>query len=102
MRNRTEPVNSYELVIIYRQEMSQEKLDIAVSAITDAITASGGKVDGVDRWGKRKLAYPIKQQLEGIYVLFKFQAGSSLIRKISDDLRISENVLRHMAIRPDA
>jgi small subunit ribosomal protein S6 len=58
LRNRTEPVNNYELVVIYRQEMSQEKLDSAVKFITDAITSSGGAVEAVDKWGKRKLAYP--------------------------------------------
>ncbi|AKG53631.1 30S ribosomal protein S6 [Dehalogenimonas sp. WBC-2] len=49
-------------------------------------------------WGKRKLAYPIKHQLEGIYVLFKFSAASSLIKKITGDLRISEDVLRDMVV----
>ncbi|MGI2335286.1 MAG: 30S ribosomal protein S6 [Dehalogenimonas sp.] len=102
LRSRTEPVSSYELVVIYRQEMPQEKIDEAVEHISKLITTKGGVVDAVDRWGKRKLAYPIKQQLEGVYVLFKFTAGSSLVRKLTDDLRISESVLRHMAIKPDA
>ncbi|MDV2989376.1 MAG: 30S ribosomal protein S6 [Dehalogenimonas sp.] len=102
LRSRTEPVSSYELVVIYRQELPQEKIDVAVEHISNMITANGGVVDAVDRWGKRRLAYPIKQQLEGVYVLFKFTAGSSVVRKLTDDLRISESVLRHMAIKPDA
>ena len=102
LRARTEPVGSYELVIIYRQELAQEILDASIKHITDMITASGGSVDTVDMWGRRKLAYPIKHQLEGVYVLFKFSAGASLIKKITDDLRITENVLRHMAIKSEA
>ncbi len=62
----------------------------------------GGTVAGVESWGKRKLAYPIKHQAEGNYVLIKFTAGSSLTKKINADLRISEDVLRHLIICPEA
>ena len=99
LRTRTEPVRNYELVTIYRAELDQEKLDSSIKHVTDIISQSGGEIETVDRWGKRKLAYPISQQLEGIYVLIKFAAGSSLVKKITADLRLSENVLRHMAIK---
>lgn len=99
LRTRTEPVRNYELVTIYRAELDQEKLDGSIKHVTDMISQSDGEVEAVDKWGKRKLAYPIHLQNEGIYVLIKFSAVSSLVRKITADLRLSENVLRHMAIK---
>ena len=98
LRTRTEPVRSYELVVIYRPELTPERINSGVAHITAMVNASGGAVDAVDMWGKRKLAYPIKHQLDGIYVLFKFSAGSSLIKKLTGDLRISEDVLREMVV----
>ncbi|MEN8614468.1 30S ribosomal protein S6 [Dehalogenimonas sp. THU2] len=102
LRTRTEPVRSYELVIIYRPELTPEKVDAGIAHVTGLVTGSGGTIGAVDMWGKRKLAYPIKHQAEGIYVLLKFTAVSSLLKKINGDLRISEDVLRHMAVAPEA
>ncbi len=70
--------------------------------VTRTVTERGGTVATIEPWGKRKLAYPIKHQAEGIYSLMKFSAGSSLVKKINADLLISEDVLRHLVINPDA
>lgn len=102
LRTRTEPVRSYELVIIFRPELTKEKVDAGVEHVTKTVTDRGGAVASVEAWGKRKLAYPIKHQAEGIYTLIKFSAGSSVIKKINADLCISEDALRHLVINPEA
>jgi small subunit ribosomal protein S6 len=99
---RTEPVRNYELIIIFRPELTKEKVDAGVEHVTKTLTERGGTVASIEPWGKRKLAYPIKHQAEGIYSLMKFSAGSSLVKKINADLLISEDVLRHLVINPDA
>ena len=102
LANRTEPVRNYELVIIFRPELTKEKVDAGVAHVTKTVTERGGGVAALEPWGKRKLAYPIKHQAEGIYSLIKFSAGASLIKKINADLIISEDVLRHLVINPEA
>ena len=102
LANRTEPVRSYELVIIFRPELTKEKVDAGVEHVTKTVTDRGGTVASIEPWGKRKLAYPIKHQAEGVYSLIKFSAGSSVIKKLNADLLISEDVLRHLVINPEA
>jgi small subunit ribosomal protein S6 len=99
---RTEPVRNYELVIIFRPELTKEKVDAGVEHVTKTVTERGGSITVIETWGKRKLAYPIKHQAEGIYTLIKFGAGSQVTKKINADLRISEDVLRHLVINPEA
>jgi small subunit ribosomal protein S6 len=102
LRARTEPIRTYELVIIFRPELTKEKVDAGIEHVTKLVTERGGSIVGIDAWGKRKLAYPIKHLLEGIYSLVKFRAASSVVKKITADLRISEDVLRFLVINPDA
>ncbi len=66
------------------------------------MTERGGTIASIEPWGKRKLAYPIKHQSEGIYSLIKFTTGASVIKKINADLIISEDVIRHLVINPEA
>ena len=101
LRTRTEPVRTYELVIIFRPELTKEKIDGGVEHVTKMVTERGGAIASVESWGKRKLAYPIKHQAEGVYILIKFSAGSQVTKKINADLRISEDVLRHLVINPE-
>ncbi|WP_425479162.1 30S ribosomal protein S6 [Dehalogenimonas alkenigignens] len=100
LRSRTEPVRNYELVVIYRPELVKEKLDAGLDHIAKLVAEKGGSIASTEPWGKRKLAYPIKHQTEGIYFLVKFSAVSSLTKKINNDLRLSEDVLRHLIICP--
>ena len=89
----------YELVVIVSPGGGDESLEATVDAVSKIITGSGGTVVTVERWGKRKLAYPIKQFLEGGYFLVHFKAKPSLGRELEANLHISEDVLRHLLIK---
>ena len=102
LSNRTEPVRSYELVIIFRPELTKERIDAGIEHVTKTVHERGGSVTSIEPWGKRKLAYPIKHQTEGVYNLIKFTAGSQVSKKLNADLRISEEVLRHLIVNPEA
>jgi small subunit ribosomal protein S6 len=69
--------------------------------VTGWITAAGGELARTNVWGRRKLAYAIKKQVEGIYVQLDFQLKPSATRELERNLRIEENVLRHMLVRLD-
>jgi len=87
----------YELVVIISPEVADEA--VIVDNVSRFITENGGTISNIERWGKRKLAYPIKHFVEGSYVLTQFKLKPKLGKELATSLRISEEVLRHLLIR---
>jgi len=92
-------VQEYELVYILSPEMTDEALETRVNGISGFITGREGVIDAVDKWGKKKLSYPIKHFLEGNYILTKFKMSPAKCKELEANLRISEDVIRHLLIR---
>ena len=76
-----------------------EKLDALIDNISQFVTGKGGTVSDVERWGKRKLAYPISRFMEGSYVLIRVKLKPAVGRELKANLQISEEVLRYLLIR---
>lgn len=94
-----EKLNSYELTIILKPDLAEEKLEAVIENIRKQITGKGGIIQDTQKWGKRRLAYEIKHNKEGVYVLFRFQAKPANNRELETNLKISEDVLRHLLIK---
>ena len=92
-------LRDYELVLIISPEVEGEILDTTIDNVSQFITESGGVVSEVERWGKRKLAYPIKHFGEGNYVLTRLKLNPTLGKELEANLQISEEVLRHLLIK---
>ena len=92
-------MRDYELVLIINPEIGDETMDALIDKVSQFVTGKGGTVSSVERWGKRKLAYPIDHFLEGNYVLNRFRLKPALGRELKANLQISEGVLRHLLIR---
>lgn len=90
---------SYELVFIFKPDFQEDEFSQALSKVNDFITKIGGTVTETNPWGKRKLAYPIKKQTEGNYVLEKVQIKSTALKELDVNLKLSEDVLRYLFIR---
>ncbi|MGD9117882.1 MAG: 30S ribosomal protein S6 [Dehalococcoidia bacterium] len=95
-------LRDYELVVIISPEVAEDGIDGIVDNISQLISREGGTVDETDRWGKRKLAYPIKHFLEGYYILFRCKMKPASGKGLEASLRISEEVLRHLLVRLDS
>ncbi len=93
--------NDYELVIIVHPEVADDALDPLINGITQYVTGKAGTVIEVARWGRKKLAYPIKHVMEGTYVLFKFQLDPSANKELENNLKISEKIIRYLLIKND-
>ena len=89
----------YELVLIISPEVDEEKFEATIDNISRFITGKGGVISDVERWGKRKLAYPIRHFVEGSYVLTKLKFKPAFGKELEANLQISEEVLRHLLIR---
>ena len=91
-------LRDYELTVIIRTDLDAEKLEARINAISQFITDKGGVVSEIQKWGKRKLGYPINHALEGFYVLVKCKMKPASGKELEGNLRISEDVLRHLLI----
>lgn len=95
----SEELCNYELVVVVRPEADEENLGTIVEGIGQFITGKGGVISEVEHWGKRRLAYPIKQYGEGHYVLTHFQMKPEHNKELETSLKISEDVIRHLLIK---
>ena len=95
-------LRDYELTLIINPEVSDEKFEAAIDNVSRYITEKGGAISDIERWGKRRLAYPIKRFIEGNYVLTKFKLEPAFGKELEANLQISEDVLRHLLIKLDS
>jgi small subunit ribosomal protein S6 len=92
-------LQDYELVFIISPEVADESLENTINGISQFITGKDGVIDNVERWGKRRLAYPVAHFLEGNYVLARFKLSPTRCKELEANLKISEEVLRHLLIK---
>jgi small subunit ribosomal protein S6 len=92
-------LREYEILYIVRADLDDDKVQDIVKRVNTLIEKSGGSLDRTNIWGKRKLAYEVKHQKEGSYVLQDFQIGPERIPELEAALKITEEVLRHLIVR---
>ena len=90
---------NYELAVVFSPEIAEEDMAAAIERVSQSITQKGGEVSTVNRWGRRKLAYPIKRFKEGNYTLAQFKLQPNLAAELETNLRGSEEILRHLLVR---
>src|SRR5918998_396635 len=86
----------YELMLLLRPDLEDDKLQSAVERVTRAIVNAGGSLSKVSPWGKRRLAYRIQNFREASYFLIHFDIEPAQVRGIERGLLISEEILRHL------
>ncbi len=92
-------LRDYELVLVISPELDEDKFGVVVDNVNRFVTGRGGVVSETVKWGKRKLAYPLRHFVEGSYVLMKLKLRPAVGKELEASLRISEDVLRHLLIR---
>ncbi len=92
-------LRDYELVYVINPDVDEEALVSTTGNVNLFINSNGGIVSEEERWGKRKLAYPINRFQEGNYVLTRFKMEPVWSKGLEGSLEISEDVLRHLLIR---
>ena len=89
----------YELVFIVSPEVTDEEVSGTVTEVSEIVNKIGGNVTETSQWGRRKLAYPIKRFTEGNYVLAQIELEPALTKGLEANLRVSNELLRHLLIR---
>ena len=90
-------MKNYELVFVVKPNAGEEVRTAVLNKVKEVI-ATEGEVEKVDVWGTKKLAYPIAKFTEGYYVLVNFKSGVEVPKEIDRNLKINENVIRHMIV----
>lgn len=89
----------YELMLVIRPDVADDKSQGLVDRTTRQIVAAGGQIVKVAPWGRRRLAYPIDRHREGSYQIILFEAPAPAILELEHTLLITEEVLRHLITR---
>lgn len=94
-------MRSYELMFIAHPDLDDAALTDLVDKAKGWVTAAGGEVGQVDLWGRRRLAYPIRKQKEGLYILMQTSLSPAGTRDVERNLRLTEQVMRFQLVRTD-
>ena len=92
-------VNNYETVFIADPEIAMEAVDQLLNKIKKAIADNKGTVTNEDRWGRRRLAYPIQSFRDGFYVVLTYSAEGTVVNALEHLFRVTDSVVRHITIK---
>ena len=92
-------MTSYEILLMLDPELAEERQEEVVARTRELVERSGGTWANQDVWGRRKLAYEIDHKGEGVYHLLTFDTSPETLDEISRVLKITDGVMRHMAVR---
>jgi small subunit ribosomal protein S6 len=92
-------MRQYELMIILDAETDERTLQPTLEKMLAVVTKDGGTVDNLDIWGRRRLAYEIRKQSEGIYAVVTMTAESATAQELDRQLGLNETVLRTKLMR---
>jgi len=88
-------------MFILKPEMEEEAIQLAIDKYSAIVTDGKGEMVSVDKWGKRRLAYEIKDLFEGFYVLMIFKSEPAVVKELDRVMKISDDMLRFMIINQD-
>ena len=94
-------MTNYESVLIARQDLGASQVSSIVSDLSDVIKKEGGEVVRVDNWGLKNLAYRIKKNRKGHYVVMNIAAPAKAIAEFERIMRFNEDIIRYMTVKVD-
>ena len=94
-------MRKYETIFILHPSLDEEAVKANIEKFQGVIVNGGGKVENVDFWGKRKLAYEIAKVNEGFYTLINFEANTELPKELDRVFRITDGVIRHIVVKQE-
>ncbi len=95
-------MRTYELMVILDPNLEERTVQPSLDTYLNVVRNDGGSVDNIDIWGRRRLAYEIDKNAEGIYAVVSLQAEPATVKELDRQLTLNESVLRTKVIRPGA
>ncbi|MGH3714716.1 MAG: 30S ribosomal protein S6 [Micromonosporaceae bacterium] len=91
----------YEVMVILDPDLEERTVAPSLETYLNVIRTSGGSVEKLDVWGRRRLAYEIQKKSEGIYAVIDLQSEPAAVAELERQMRLNESILRTKVIRPD-
>jgi small subunit ribosomal protein S6 len=95
-------LRTYEVMVILDPSLDERTVAPSLDTFLNVVRQDGGQVESVDVWGRRRLAYEIDKNAEGIYAVIDLRAEPATVKELDRQLGLNESVLRTKVIRPDA
>jgi small subunit ribosomal protein S6 len=95
-------MRTYEVMVILDPSLEERTVEPSLDKYLNVVRKDGGSVESVDIWGRRRLAYEINKQAEGIYAVVSLTAEPATVKELDRQLGLNESVLRTKVLRPDA
>ena len=95
-------LRAYEVVVILDPSLEERTVAPSLDKYLSLVTKDGGTIDNVEVWGRRRMAYEIKKNAEGIYAVVNLTAEPATVKELDRQLTLNESVLRTKVMRPDA
>ena len=94
-------MRAYELMVILDPDLEERTVQPSLDTYLNVVRKDGGSVENIDIWGRRRLAYEIDKNAEGIYAVVTLNAEPATVKELDRQLTLNESVLRTKVIRPD-
>lgn len=91
----------YETTFIVNASLDDPQVESVIGRVQDTITKNGGTVAAVNKWGRKRLSYPINKKTNGFYVNVEFEAPGTLLAPLERSFQLDELILRHLTIMLD-
>ena len=95
-------MRAYEVMVILDPSLDERTIEPSLDKYLNVVRNDGGTVESIDVWGRRRLAYEVKKNAEGIYALVNLTAEPATVKELDRQLTLNESILRAKVIRPDA
>ena len=92
---------NYEIIFIVRPDVTEEEVDKLIAQMEGVVAGTGGKLEKVEKLGRRRLAYRVQKQREGIYVLFRLQGSGDTVKEFERRLKVIDTVIKYLSVRID-
>ncbi len=95
-------MRNYEVMVILDPSLDERTIEPSLDKYLNVIRKDGGSVESVDVWGRRRMAYEIQKNAEGIYAVVTLTAEPATVKEFDRQLTLNESILRTKVLRPDA
>ncbi len=94
-------MRKYEVVFVVRPDVPEEEVDKLVAQMEGVVTGAGGRIEKVEKMGRRRLAYRIQRHREGFYVLFSVEGSGDTVKEFERRLKVADTVIKFLTVRTD-
>ena len=95
-------MRAYEVMVILDPSLDERTIEPSLDKYLNVIRKDGGSIESLDVWGRRRMAYEINKNAEGIYAVIQLTAEPATVKEFDRQLTLNESILRTKVMRPDA